>query len=386
MQQRAVYLNHYHVGSLRLKKNGDLEFTYENSWLANPHAVPLSITLPLKHKTHSDKYTAPFFQSLSAIDSKELFNQPLPELPGALCFSASGDLIHAPISVEDVDQLLASSPQGQPQHLAVSIIDNEFCLGKNGEFNTHVLKRYEGPENNDLISNEIFCTLIANYLGLPTANISRINLQAGNCLMRERSDRMITVTASPQIYGVPSETMTQALPELLAKKTPPVLTQLELIFNLVRTHGSIPILDVKDLTSFLVICLLCGIDSMPLHQQRVQHCKSGINLLPFSDLICTAILPAKTTPMPGALTLTPDFRKVNKEFFQTLAKALNVSPKYLINLTLRYCGSLPRVTKTIFKDYPSLNTPNTQMISHLITSRTNTIKSLLRAKGNSAAA
>lgn len=378
MQQQEVYLNHHHAGTLRLKKNGELEFTYTDSWLKTPQAVPLSIRLPLKHQVHSDRYAAPFFRSF-----QKIFEGAPTEQPGAISFAQPNKGACTTLTVEEVEKLLDQMPvatQGIPLPLKISIIDNEFCLNNNGGFNTHLLKRYGQEKNNDLINNEIFCTLIASHLGLATANVLKINLKDGSYLMIERTDRLLSTTSN-KIYGIPSETVSQALPELSAKKPLSPLAQVELIFKVLRSHGSIPILDVKDLTLFIVMCLLCGIDSAPLYQQRLQHRPSGVNLLPFTDLVCTAILsPQDSLTASWGLPLIKDFRKVNTPFFHDLAKSMGVNPKYLSDVALRCCEQLPRLTKGILNDYPALNTSTTQMISHLILSRTAAIKNLLKTK------
>lgn len=381
MLRKHVYLNNELVGEISSENGSEIHFSYTPEWCHSSGAIPLSLTLPLIHLEHPHKYAYPFFSKLTENNIQKIFDREDVEYNGSLRFDVAGNSSYNLLTPEDVNHKLSTllkTSSEKPLIFPITIIDNEFYEASPGNFNSHILKIY--PENNtEIVTNEIFSTLIANYLGLPTANISRISLPVGTCLLMERTDRLTVEATDAAVMGITSETIAQALPALNSRKNNTALTQLELVATMLRDYNTLPIVDIKNLVSLSLLTLLCGFDDMPLYQQRLKHTKSGLSLLPFTELICTAILPKHK--FAGANILPrQDFQKINKEYFMQLAVTLGVGHRYLVDLTLRYCNALPRVTQLIFKDFPSLNTPTSQMISHLINYRAGMVKGLLKTK------
>jgi len=64
MNNLIVYLNAERVGSLKQDDSGLLQFSYDQTWLEKPDAMPLSRSLPLQSEVFSGKRTRPFFAGI----------------------------------------------------------------------------------------------------------------------------------------------------------------------------------------------------------------------------------------------------------------------------------------------------------------------------------
>ena len=64
MNNLIVYLNTERVGSLKQDDSGLLQFSYDQTWLEKPNAMPLSRSLPLQSEVFSGKRTRPFFAGI----------------------------------------------------------------------------------------------------------------------------------------------------------------------------------------------------------------------------------------------------------------------------------------------------------------------------------
>ena len=59
-----VYLGNEKLGRLWLGEGRRFSFQYDKDWLASDHAVPLSISLPLRSEPYADDTARPFFANL----------------------------------------------------------------------------------------------------------------------------------------------------------------------------------------------------------------------------------------------------------------------------------------------------------------------------------
>src|SRR5687767_15172368 len=59
-----VFWNKDLVGELRQNEKHEFIFRYSKTWLSNPHALPLSIRLPLKEQEFPDETCRTFFINL----------------------------------------------------------------------------------------------------------------------------------------------------------------------------------------------------------------------------------------------------------------------------------------------------------------------------------
>ena len=64
MNDLIVYLNAERVGSLKQDDSGLLQFSYDQTWLKKPGAMPLSHSLPLQNDVFLGKKARPFFAGI----------------------------------------------------------------------------------------------------------------------------------------------------------------------------------------------------------------------------------------------------------------------------------------------------------------------------------
>jgi serine/threonine-protein kinase HipA len=64
MKILVVLINDQVIGIVEQTTRGDYRFTYDEAWQTNPAAVPLSLSMPLTAREHSDKSIRPFMWGL----------------------------------------------------------------------------------------------------------------------------------------------------------------------------------------------------------------------------------------------------------------------------------------------------------------------------------
>lgn len=72
----SVYFNQLKVGRLWLDDSRRFQFAYDADWLANKHAMPLSLSLPLQAEIFADDIALLFFpiSCLNRISEERLRN------------------------------------------------------------------------------------------------------------------------------------------------------------------------------------------------------------------------------------------------------------------------------------------------------------------------
>ena len=63
-KELIVLLNDQVIGEITQGKSGRFEFRYADGWLANPSAMPLSLSMPLSNPTHGDGAIRPYMWGL----------------------------------------------------------------------------------------------------------------------------------------------------------------------------------------------------------------------------------------------------------------------------------------------------------------------------------
>ena len=249
-----VYLNSRLVGQLRRDPAGAIAFQYDAGWLAWPHTLPVSLSLPLREAAYTGARVLAVFENLLPdngelrrriaartqaewTDAHSLLNAIGRDCVGALQFlpptvdpGQAGVINGAPIGKGEISTLLASlatSPLGigEDEEFRISIAgaqEKTALLYWNRRWykphgttaTTHIFKPSIGrlPNGLDLthsVENEYLCLKLLAAIGLPAAKAQMATYGERRVLIVERFDRLWTQDG--RLLRLPQEDCCQAL-------------------------------------------------------------------------------------------------------------------------------------------------------------------------------
>lgn len=250
-----VFLNTRFVGVLRRASSGAIDFEYDDSWLSWEHALPISLSLPLREDRYIGEPVAAVFENLlpdnndirrrlaervgaEGTDAYQLLSVIGRDCVGALQFLPDGkepdasDRINArPASDAEIEKLMADlkrnplglandddefriSIAGAQEKTALLFWRGQWHIPHGTTATTHILKPQIGhlPNGIDLshsVENEHLCLCLANELGLSSANSEIRNFGDKRVLVVERFDRHWTPDG--RLLRLPQEDSCQAL-------------------------------------------------------------------------------------------------------------------------------------------------------------------------------
>lgn len=250
-----VYLNNRLVGHLNKEPSGAIDFQYDQSWLAWEHALPISLSLPMRETPFRGEPVAAVFENLlpdsdalrrrvaekvgaRGTDAYSMLAAIGHDCVGALQFIAGNDeAIDATRAIqgevvddEAIDKLLrglAQAPLGlsRDDDFRISIAgaqEKTALLWHDGKWlrphgttaTTHLLKTQIGtlPNGIDLsnsVENEFYCLKFIEAFGLPVNAAQIRTFGETKALVIERFDRRWT--ADGRLLRLPQEDCCQAL-------------------------------------------------------------------------------------------------------------------------------------------------------------------------------
>ena len=328
MNNLIVYLNAERVGSLEQDDSGLLQFSYDQTWLEKPSAMPLSRSLPLQSEVFSGKKARPFFagilpeegprkkiaEILGISDTNDfaMLERIGGECAGAVSLLPEGvaptdpkNARHRKLTEPELRQLIAELPDrplmvgtdglrlslaGAQDKLPVIVHNNGICLPLGDTPSTHILKpepdRFPG-----LATNEIFCMTLAQAVGLNAPNTEYRPIGKKSCILVQRYDRATNEAGSTtrlhqedfcQALGFPPERKYQA-------EGGPMLGD---CISLLRDWSTAPVLDIPNFINGLIFNVLIG--NADAHGKNYSLLYSGgeRRLSPYYDLVSTLAWPA----------------------------------------------------------------------------------------------
>jgi serine/threonine-protein kinase HipA len=249
----AVWMNGRKVGRLIRETNSGLEFQYDSSWLDWSHAMPVSLSMPLREEGYRGGVIATVFDNLlpdsvdirrhlaernraEGTDAFSLLDAIGRDCVGALQFVGEGAdpgdstaIQGHPISSTDIEKIirdLRRTPLGVgPEtgfRISIAGVQEKTALLRRGDqweipngatATTHILKPAIGllPNGLDLtqsVENEHFCLTFLASLGLPVARSEIATFGETRVLVVERFDRLVS---GDRLIRLPQEDMCQAL-------------------------------------------------------------------------------------------------------------------------------------------------------------------------------
>ena len=249
-----VFLNNRHVGRLTRQSSGAIDFTYDPSWLGWEHAIPVSLSLPLRETRYlGDRVTAVFENLLPAsrairtrvaervgaqgTDAFSLLSEIGRDCVGALQFMAVDDLPPPstavegiPVSEDDIAAIVANlaraplgldndddfriSVAGAQEKTALLRHDGKWLKPTGTTPTTHLLKPQIGqlPNGIDLsnsVENEYYCLKLMEAFGLSANEAEIATFGTTKVLVVTRFDRRWT--RDGRLLRLPQEDACQAL-------------------------------------------------------------------------------------------------------------------------------------------------------------------------------
>lgn len=249
-----VFLNGRLVGRLQRETSGAIDFRYDHSWLDWEHAIPVSLSLPLREDRYIGDPVIAVFDALlpdnegirrniaervkaTGYDIYSLLAAIGRDCVGALQFlpedfdpgpagTISGrpaddaeigrlisNLSSAPLGVDEDDEFRISLA-GAQEKTALLYWKKRWHIPHETTATTHILKPQIGMLANGIdmtrsVENEHFCMRLMNELGLPTAQTDIQDFDGNRVLVVERFDRLWT--RDKRLIRLPQEDMCQAL-------------------------------------------------------------------------------------------------------------------------------------------------------------------------------
>lgn len=249
-----VYLNARLVGKLHRQRSGAIDFEYEPKWLSWEHALPVSLSLPLREDRYTGAPVIAVFENLlpddpvilrrlaervhaDGSDAYSLLAKIGRDCVGALQFLPEGfepeaagavkgrrvgddyiarkigDLTAAPLGLDE-DEEFRISLAGMQEKTALLFWKKKWHIPRGTTATTHIMKPQIGmlPSGIDLtrsVENEYFCLKLTAGLGLPSANVAVADFNGTRVLVVERFDRLWTKDG--RLLRLPQEDCCQAL-------------------------------------------------------------------------------------------------------------------------------------------------------------------------------
>lgn len=317
------------VGSLALDRDGQMQFTYAEEWLAGDRSPALSCSLPKRREPFQRRRCRPFFEGLlpegaqrdavarvlgvSPDNEFGLLERLGGEVAGALTLWPEGETppLHEPrdqtkaLSDEGLIALLDSLPvrpflagaegrlrlslAGAQSKMPVVLVGNRVALPAPGQPTTHILKpavdRFPAT-----VENEAFAMRLAARLGLSVAAVEPRSVRGRPYLLVERYDRH--TAADGRVRRLHQEDFCQALGLLPHRKYAadggPAAGH---CFALVRRACTRPAVEVlKLLDAFIVQALIGNADAHGKNYSLLYRAAT-VDLAPLYDLLSTVAYP-----------------------------------------------------------------------------------------------
>jgi serine/threonine-protein kinase HipA len=246
-----VYLNGRLVGRLRRESSGAVDFQYDQGWLDWNHAIPVSISLPLREDRYIGEPVLAVFENLlpdteairrrvaerskaEGFDACSLLAAIGRDCIGALQFLPEGmdpgkpgaidarpvddaeiagivsNLARNPLGLGD-DQEFRISLAGAQEKTALLHWNNKWHVPHGTTATTHIIKPQIGklPNGTNSVENEHYCLELVAAFGLPVAKSQILDFAGKRVLAIERFDRIWT--RDHRLLRMPQEDCCQAL-------------------------------------------------------------------------------------------------------------------------------------------------------------------------------
>lgn len=378
-RQLDVFLRDRLVGALEQDDSGQLRFTYDDAWLADPARMALSLSLPLRPEPFGNREARPFFAGLlPEAEKRDLVARALGvserndfalldriggECAGAVTFChpgetppapGSGGAVYRTLGEEELARILEILPErpllageagvrlslaGAQDKLPVLLREGQIELPLDGTPSSHILKppirRFE-----DTVHNEGFCLGLARAIGLHAAAAEIRSARGRDFLLVERYDRRRGEDGT--IRRLHQEDFCQALgypPEIKYQaEGGPTLAQ---CFELVRRASARPAIDLLRLLDAVLFNLLIGNNDAHAKNYSLLHGAAGTELAPLYDVSSTVVYPELSTRFAMKLAGQDEFGELFPRHWERFAKEAGLGAPQVRRRLLDLARRLP---------------------------------------------
>jgi serine/threonine-protein kinase HipA len=250
-----VYLNNRGVGTLSREASGPIDFSYHEDWLGWEHALPVSLSLPLRETPYRGEPVAAVFENLlpdsdtlrrhvaekvgaRGIDAYSMLAKIGHDCVGALQFIAgdneapdtTGKLDGEAVDAEGIEKILKGLSQaplglnrddafrisvaGAQEKTALLLHEGQWIKPHGTTPTTHLIKTQIGQlpggiHLSDSVENEYYCLKLTEAFGLPVNTATIETFGETKALVIERFDRRWTKDG--RLLRLPQEDCCQAL-------------------------------------------------------------------------------------------------------------------------------------------------------------------------------
>lgn len=374
MNQLRVHFQRRFVGLL-YEVGASLHFRYDPAWLSGgEYSFPISISMPLSNDIYTDVAQAWFANLLPEGRQRVLVAQRLKisdrnefELLKALGGECAGALTlddgeavaaHAPdgrfIQDSDIERWIRNrrdlplidtlndvrlSLAGAQDKLPVIVKDDSIYLPAHGTPSTHILKLPD-TEFKQLPENEYFTTKLAQAFGLRVHDISLRKIGKAYVSLARRYDRHIDEQGVIQRLHQEDFCQAKGYPSFKkyeAEGGPSLASCIQLAAEQLP-HPAVTIDQMLRWTIFNILVGNC--DAHAKNLSFVWQSNGQITLAPFYDLVSTLAYKGLSRKMAQSIGSEADPAAVRKTHWQSLARAVSITPKTLLDDVAQACDQL----------------------------------------------
>ena len=251
----AVLLNNRLVGQLKREATGAIGFRYDDKWLSEDKAIPISLSMPLTEDKYTGETVTAVFENLlpdsdqlrrkiaekveaRGVDAFSLLSEIGRDCVGAMQFVPIGklgdlddttqiesevidevevenilkNLAHAPLGIEH-DQAFRISVAGAQEKTALLWFEDKWHKPTGTTPTTHIIKTQIGNINginlSNSVENEYYCLKLFKCFGFDVNNVEMQIFGETKALVIERFDRLWT--KDKRLIRLPQEDCCQAL-------------------------------------------------------------------------------------------------------------------------------------------------------------------------------
>lgn len=382
-----VYMHAYKAGLLVQDMTGQLSFTYDESYLQLPTAIPLSISLPIQESKFENSQCRGFFSGLlpesevrevvaknlgiSAKNDFSMLREIGRECAGGLSFIVPeqedkvNEQNNKRVTESEFAEILRRLPQrpllageqdirlslaGAQEKLAIIYDKKGIALPLGSAISTHIVKP-DLAKFPDIIYNEEVCMHLAKIIGLQTAEAQINYAETIPYLLIKRYDRM----HSDQniVERIHQEDFCQALGIISDHKYQleggPSLAK---CFKLIRDNSEVPAIDIIQMLNAVLFNFLIG--NNDAHGKNFSFLyvlnedgSFSMRLAPFYDLIATSYYTGLSPLMAMAIGDKYKSDEVRLRHFEQMSQQCGFSKAQLFrqlrNIKERIVNAFPEM-------------------------------------------